>query len=143
MMLRVTGEMKMMMKKIGNNSENVTEGFHELYDKQIQFQKDVFDYEAGYEIDLKLPQDIKSQYQYHMLAMLEELGEVLKADKRWKTHRNQRYVKEEKLDEIADVFITAMNIAIYSGIESKSLLEEIGRKIQTNKERLGQEKCQL
>ena len=39
--------------------------------------------------------------------MTEEMGEVLASDKRWKTHRKERYVREEKLDELADVFITA------------------------------------
>ena len=68
--------------------------------------------------------------------MVEELGEVVKADKRWKTHRNERYLVEEKLDEIADVFITAMNIAIHSGFSSDDIEKAIMDKIQTNYERL-------
>ena len=75
---------------------------------------------------------------YHTLAMMEELGEVLKADKRWKTHRNERFVKEEKLDEIADIFITAMNMAMYSGFDDRTVLNAIEKKISENEVRLEQ-----
>ena len=68
--------------------------------------------------------------------MVEEMGEVMKADKRWKTHRNFRYEKEEKLDEIADVFITAMNMAIHSGFTAEQMEEAISSKIKENYARL-------
>ena len=60
----------------------------------------------------------------------------MKADKRWKTHRNHRYEPEEKLDEIADVFITAMNIAIHSGFSDEDIEEAISNKISENYARL-------
>ena len=64
--------------------------------------------------------------------MVEELGEVMKADKRWKTHRNHRYEPDEKLDEIADVFITAMNISIHSGFTAEDIEKAISNKIKEN-----------
>ena len=72
--------------------------------------------------------------------MVEELGEVMKADKRWKTHRNDRFEFDEKLDEIADVFITVMNIAIFSGISGDQLVNEIVAKIQENTLKLNSKK---
>lgn len=114
--------------------------FIKLYDSQINFQNEVYKLEHNTEI--VLPQDCLDLFQYHTLAILEELGEVLKADKRWKTHRNQRYIYEEKKDEIADVFITVMNIAIYSGMSADDLLSEVKRKMEENVRRLEQEKCQ-
>ena len=46
----------------------------------------------------------------------------------------------EKLDEIADVFITAMNIAIHSGFTADEMEEAISNKIKENYERLSVEK---
>ena len=89
--------------------------FSELFKKQIDFQKSLLIRQGQIPTSNALPVDDLNWFTYHSLAMIEEMGEVMKADKRWKTHRNCRYEKDEKLDEIADVFITAMNIAMYSG----------------------------
>ena len=80
----------------------------------------------------EFPTDNPVWFQYHVTAMSEELGEILKADKRWKTHRNERYEPSEKLDELADIFITAMNIAIYSGFSHDQVSSSIINKIKTN-----------
>ena len=98
------------------------------YDSQIAFQKEI--------TGAQCPSDNLTQFSYHVQAMVEELGEVMKADKRWKTHRNERYVPEEKLDEIADVFITAMNIAIHSGFAAFEIEQAISKKIDENYKRL-------
>lgn len=103
----------------------------DLFDKQIEFQKQITNL-------INLPDDVPQWYSYHMLAMLEELGEILKADKRWKTHRNERYVPSEKLDEIADVFITIMNICIFSNVDSKTLVQAVEKKIEENTKKLNQ-----
>jgi hypothetical protein len=70
---------------------------------------------------MRLPKDDVRWFSYHMQAMMEELGEVLKADKRWKTHRNGYYCPEEKLDELSDVAITLVNMALFSGIDWPTL----------------------
>lgn len=101
----------------------------ELFQKQIGFQELIVNHPF-------LPVDDPKWYSYHVLAMMEELGEILKADKRWKTHRNERFEPEEKLDEIADVFITIMNICIFSNIDSKTLLQAVSNKINSNIEKL-------
>lgn len=123
------------MKMIGNSKS-----FQELFRKQIEYQQEVNKLESDTKDDLVLPQDLTLKFQYHMTAMTEELGEVLKADKRWKTHRNQRYVPSEKLDELADVFITAMNLVIFSGFSAEELLSEVDKKILENIGRLEQER---
>lgn len=108
--------------------------FSDLYQKQIAFQNEVLKLQA--EPSFQLPQDDVNWFSYHIQAMVEELGEVMKADKRWKTHRNKRFDIDEKLDEIADVFITVMNIAIFSGISAEQLELEIHEKINENMKKL-------
>lgn len=105
-----------------------TNSFNEAYGNQVHFQEVI--------TGVKCPGDNLTQFSYHIQAMVEELGEVMKADKRWKTHRNHRYEPEEKLDEIADVFITAMNIAIHSGFTAEEIEKAIATKINENYERL-------
>lgn len=102
--------------------------FESSYTSQILFQSKV--------TGANCPGDNLAQFSYHIQAMVEELGEVMKADKRWKTHRNTRYELDEKLDEIADVFITAMNIAIHSGFSSEDIENAIANKVKKNFERL-------
>lgn len=109
--------------------------FKESYDNQIHFQEQI--------TGAKCPGDNLAQFSYHIQAMVEELGEVMKADKRWKTHRNHRYEPEEKLDEIADMFITAMNIAIHSGFTAETIEMAISNKINENYERLNVEKQEV
>jgi NTP pyrophosphatase (non-canonical NTP hydrolase) len=101
----------------------------ELFDEQIFFQRKI---NKG----ANIPEDNVDLFQYHMLALSEEIGEVLKADKRWKTHRNDRFVVDEKLDELADCFITLINIACYSGFGADVMSTAILDKIKKNIERV-------
>ena len=123
----MVGTMMRRKKMTGNDN-----WFKASYDNQIHFQEAI--------TGAKCPGDNLQQFSYHIQAMVEELGEVMKADKRWKTHRNHRYEPAEKLDEIADVFITAMNIAIHSGFTADEMEEAISNKIKENYERLSVEK---
>jgi len=113
-----------------------------LYNMQVEFQKQVLEKQAKEtgKPTIALPQDDIAWFSYHIQAMVEELGEVMKADKRWKTHRNDRFEFDEKVDEIVDVFITAMNIAIFSGISGDQLVNEIVAKIQENTLKLNSKK---
>lgn len=114
--------------------------FCELFNKQVDFQKSLLIRQGQIPISNALPVDDLNWFTYHSLAMIEEMGEVMKADKRWKTHRNCRYEKEEKLDEIADVFITAMNIAMYSGFSGEDIQNAISSKIDENIQRVSKSK---
>ena len=107
--------------------------FEDLYKKQIEFQE--------YITGVKCPGDNLKEFSYHIQAMVEELGEVMKSDKRWKTHRNDRFEPAEKLDEIADVFITAINIAVHSGYSAQDILDTIENKIQINFQRYSEGKA--
>lgn len=113
-----------------NNPFNLEPNFTVLYNMQRKFQERVT------EKSVALPLDDPQMFQYHMTAMTEELGEVLKADKRWKTHRNTAHNPEEKLDEIADCFITMFNVAMWSGYSKDELFEGIFDKIVQNNIRL-------
>lgn len=113
-----------------------------LYNMQVEFQNKILERqsEENGKPTIALPQDDIAWFSYHIQAMVEELGEVMKADKRWKTHRNDRFEFDEKVDEIVDVFITAMNIAIFSGISGDQLVNEIVAKIQENTLKLNSKK---
>lgn len=104
----------------------------DLYFAQLEFQGLI----VGELTFDTLPADNKEWFVYHTAAMVEELGELLKADKRWKTHRNTRYQRDEKLDELADVFITAINLGIFSGFDATEITEAISRKIAQNTVRI-------
>lgn len=128
-MMKKIMKRKMRTKKMTGNHQEGVMSFYHLYQQQEQFQSRVV---GG----ASLPQDNTQQFMYHMASLQEEIGEVLKADKRWKTHRNNQHDQDEKLDEIADCFIIMMNIAMWSGIDYKQLGDAINNKIATNNERL-------
>ena len=135
-MLRKIGATEKRMKKRTGKMQSWANNkdFEELFAEQVEFQQKILKKKSGHTI--VLPIDDVDWFQYHMTAMTEELGEVLKADKRWKTHRNERFVPDEKLDELADVFITAMNVCIFSDVDCSELLNAIDRKISENNKRL-------
>lgn len=112
--------------------------FVSLFNSQIEFQKLVLQkkpYNVQDEIK-ELPCDSVQIASYHLQAMAEEFGELVKSDKRWKNYRNTHYDIENKLEELADCFITLMNIAMYSNIDAETLYCKIKEKILTNTERL-------
>jgi NTP pyrophosphatase (non-canonical NTP hydrolase) len=96
-----------------------------LFDLQMHFQNMILP-------EVKLPLDSPKWFSYHMQGMIEELGEALKADKRWKTHRNTAFNPEDKLDELADIFITTINLALFSGIDANTMSGAIIGKILKN-----------
>ena len=61
-----------------------------------------------------VPVDDVGLASYHVQQLMSEIGEVLDADKRWKSHRNDKYDKNAKLEELADCFVVLMNIAMFS-----------------------------
>ena len=87
----------------------------------------------------QLPIDHPQLSSYHIQQLISEIGEVLEADKRWKNMRNTKYVKENKLDEIADCFIVLMNIAMYSGFSGEDLSKAIDKKIDIVSQRIEKE----
>jgi len=103
--------------------------FNYLYWKQIAFQSKVLNLLKE---NNKIPRDDEKWSSYHILGLTEEVGELLKADKRWKTHRNINFDPENKLTEIADVIICALNVAIFSGFTIFELNEAISKKIDKN-----------
>lgn len=109
-----------------------------LFNSQIEFQKLVLQ-EKPYNVQdeiKELPCDSVQIASYHLQAMAEEFGELVKSDKRWKNYRNTHYDIENKLEELADCFITLMNIAMYSNIDAETFYCKIKEKILTNTERL-------
>jgi len=102
---------------------------HFVFEKQAEFQKELLP-------QIELPKDDITWSSYHIQGLMEEVGEVLKADKRWKTHRNCNYDPDNKLEEIADVMISAINIALFSGFTGSDVYTAIIKKINKNLGRL-------
>ena len=67
--------------------------------------------------------------------MLEEIGELVKSDKRWKNFRNNKFDRDNKLEELCDCFITLMNITMFSGFSCEEVEEAVANKIDENYER--------
>ena len=114
--------------------------FVDLYNQQMDFQSDLIrkgvyeDYCVGGG-EVKLPADYPRLESYQIQQLVSEIGEVLEADKRWKSFRNCKYDKAGKKDEIADCFIVLMNVAAFSGLSAEDVLEAIEKKITVNNER--------
>jgi len=82
------------------------------------------------------PADDVGLASYHIQQLMSEIGEVLAADKRWKSHRNDKYDKNAKLEELADCFIVLMNVVMFSGFDGNDLANTIQKKLDIVFERL-------
>lgn len=109
--------------------------FKELFDKQLANQQLLLrsakyeDYTFKTLIGDVLPKDDISLFSYHVQQLQSEIGELLKADKRWKNFRADNFDVKNKEEEIADCFIVLMNIAIFSGINGDELFGAIKNKL--------------
>lgn len=83
-----------------------------------------------------VPADDIGLASYHVQQLMSEIGEVLDADKRWKSHRNDKYDKNAKLEELADCFVVLMNIAMFSGFDGDDLTNAIQQKLGVVSDRL-------
>lgn len=82
------------------------------------------------ETTMTVPVDDVGLASYHVQQLMSEIGEVLEADKRWKSHRNDKNDKEGKLEELADCFIVLMNLVMFSGFNGNDLEEAIEKKLK-------------
>ena len=82
------------------------------------------------------PVDDPKLMSYHIQQLVSEIGEVLDSDKRWKNFRNQKYEKDNKLEEIADCFIVLMNVAMFSGFDASEVVEAIASKLNKVSDRI-------
>lgn len=128
------------MKTIGKNMKNnkiESATIKDIYEMQAQNQMIMLSRGMyGKERLNILPIDDVQLCSYHIQQLMSEVGEVLDADKRWKNFRNEKYDKEAKAEEIADCFIVLLNIAMFSGIDSKQLDDMVCNKIKKVKERI-------
>lgn len=106
---------------------NLSRSMEMVFNMQKEFQKML-----GNEV----PCDNPDMLAHHLLGLVTEIGEVAQADKRWKKNkRNDHYSYDEKLKEIADVFIFLINVCLYSNITSYQLINAVSDKIEENIER--------
>lgn len=122
--------------------ENIKEiTLRDLFDIQAGNQREmlksgVYAGQVGGPIDVELPMDSVSLASYHVQQLMSEIGEVLTADKRWKSHRQDVYDKNAKLEEIVDCFIVMMNIAMFSGFDGVEVTDAIFDKLKVVAERI-------
>ena len=110
--------------------------FTDFFNDQVAFQKEV-NKKYGYGVKVEnIPEDNVDVAKYHMLALMEETGELVKSDKRWKNYRNTHYDKSNKLEELSDCFITLFNVAMYSGISAEELELALIKKMDENIKRI-------
>lgn len=128
---------------MSGDNEHKARTFDNLYDRQIENQNLIIKKGSYNDIspviigeEKKLPFDDPRLASYHIQQLISEIGEVLDADKRWKSFRNGKFDKDGKLEEIADCFIVAMNIAIFSGFSSEDVSKAISEKLDVVKERI-------
>lgn len=108
----------------------------EFYEDQIAFQELVVK-KFGYGCEVKsIPEDNIEVAKYHLLGLTEEMGELVKSDKRWKNFRNTHFDKDNKLEEISDCFVCLMNVAMFSGTSPEELVDALSKKIQDNFNRI-------
>lgn len=113
-----------------------------LYRLQTRFQNEICN-KIGYngEKIMELPVDKPDIFQCQCLMLLEEIGELVKSDKRWKNFRNEKYDKTNKLEEIADCFIVLFNICLFSDFDCSEVEQAIMDKMIGNFARIYKEKC--
>lgn len=99
-----------------------------LYDSVSEYVKAARKRYGDY---LNLPTDEVNIFSYHIQQLISEVGEVLDSDKRWKTNRNGKYDKENKLEELADCYIELMNLATFSGFTADQMANAISHKLET------------
>lgn len=116
----------------------MSKSFADFYNDQVAFQHEVVE-KIGYGIEVKsIPEDNVEIAKYHMLALMEETGELVKSDKRWKNYRNKHFDKANKLEELSDCFITLFNVAMFSGISAEELEFSLSNKMAENAKRIGE-----
>lgn len=113
----------------------------ELFDIQAGNQREMlkagmYSGQVGGSMDVELPMDSTSLASYHVQQLVSEIGEVLTADKRWKSHRQDNYDSQAKLEEIADCFIVMMNIAMFSGFDGDDITKAIEDKLKVVAKRI-------
>ena len=119
-----------------NNATTLQQLFNtQLMTQNKLIQKGVYDRHKD-EHTITVPVDDVGLVSYHVQQLMSEIGEVLDADKRWKSHRNDKYDKNVKLEELADCFIVLMNIAMFSGFDGDDMTDAIQKKLRVVSDRI-------
>lgn len=126
-----------MMKTNGKMNNSTLK---ELFQKQVNNQnglilKGVYDKFISDGVQ-SVPFDNVNLASHHIQQLMSEIGEVLDADKRWKSYRNEKYNEQDKLEELADCFIVLMNIVMFSGFDADDLANAIEDKLNIVFERI-------
>jgi NTP pyrophosphatase (non-canonical NTP hydrolase) len=121
-----------MMRAKMTMTNGETSNFSDIYNRQIGFQRElILSGEYGdLNMSESLPSDSVEAVSYHVNHLICEIGELLKADTRWKS--SHKLDVGNKKEELADCFIELINIAIFSEINCDDLLRQIYNKQELN-----------
>lgn len=96
----------------------------------LQLQK-MFDMQAelqSYCFNVQLPAVNEGLFQYYMLGLLGEAGEVLAADKQWKPVNKGPRNQEEVTKELTDCFLFLINACLSQNVTAEDIAKEFIRK---------------
>lgn len=101
---------------------------NQMFDMQTKLQEHCF--------NVKLPAVNEKLFQYYMLGLLGEAGEVLSADKQWKPINKGPRDQQEVMKELTDCFLFLINACLAQNVTADDIANEFLRKNKKVHERI-------
>lgn len=103
-----------------NTQEENTLHLQKMFEMQAKLQ--------SYCFNVKLPAVNEGLFQYYMLGLFGEAGEVLAADKQWKPCNKGPRDQEEVTKELTDCFLFLINACLSQNVTAEDIAKEFIRK---------------
>lgn len=103
-----------------NTQEENTLHLQKMFEMQAKLQ--------SYCFNVKLPAINEGLFQYYMLGLFGEAGEVLAADKQWKPCNKGPRDQEEVTKELTDCFLFLINACLSQNVTAEDIAKEFIRK---------------
>lgn len=103
-----------------NKMQTTQLDLQKMFDMQIELQNHCF--------NVQLPAVNEGLFQYYMLGLFGEAGEVLAADKQWKPCNKGPRSQEEVTKELTDCFLFLINACLAQNVTAEDIAQEFIRK---------------
>ncbi len=103
-----------------SNTQLCADTLKTMFDLQIKLQNHCF--------NAKLPVVDEHLFQYYMLGLFGEAGEVLAADKQWKPCNKGPRKEDEVREELTDCFLFLINACLSQGFTSEDIYQTFLKK---------------
>lgn len=103
-----------------NKMQTTQLDLQKMFDMQIELQNHCF--------NVQLPAVNEGLFQYYMLGLFGEAGEVLAADKQWKPCNKGPRSQEEVTKELTDCFLFLINACLAQNVTAEDIAKEFIRK---------------